>query len=65
MIYFLVESMKVLILLMLVSIGFTAVVFGVMMMLDKEWEIVDKMLSISTILSGLALLNLIIIAIFG
>ena len=64
MIEFLVESMKVLILLMLVSIGFTAVVFGVMMMLDKEWEIVDKMLAVTAILCGLTLINLIIVMMF-
>ena len=65
MIEFLVNCAIVLAVLMLVSIGVTAVVFGVMMILDKEWVIVDKMLSISSILAGLSLLNLIIIAIFG
>lgn len=65
MIEFLVESMKVLILLMLVSIGFTAVVFGVMMMLDKEWEIVYKMLAVTAILCGLTLINLIIVMMFN
>lgn len=65
MIAFLVESMKVLILLMLVSIGFTSVVFGVMMMLDKEWEIVDKMLAVTAILCGLTLINLIIVMMFN
>ena len=65
MIAFLVNCTMGLVVLMMVSVGLTAVVFGVMMMLDKEWVIVDKMLSISSILAGLTLINLIAIAIFG
>lgn len=65
MIEFLVFCTKVLILIMVVTIGLTAVVYGVMIFLDKNWEIIDKMLAVTAILCGLTLINLIIVLMFG
>ena len=64
MIEFLTQSLKVLVVLMWACFGATMMVFGAMLLLNADWEIVGEMLAVTAILVGLAGFNLIIVMIF-
>lgn len=64
MIEFLTQSLKVLVVLMWACFGATMMVFGAMLLLNADWEIVGEMLAVTGILAGLAGINLIIVMIF-